>query len=125
LYERKISPLIGGGGVADGRGFYAVLSLGAEAAIVGSRFVLSDECPVHPHLKQALCEANELNTDLIMFSVGFTHRVRMNEPARKTLEIERRGGSLEEILPYVSCEAARKMYQIGDLNAGTIPYHRG
>lgn len=113
-------PVIGGGGVADGRGLYAVLSLGAEAAIVGSRFVLSDECPVHPNLKQALCQADELSTDLIMFSVGFTHRVWMNEPARKTLEIEKRGGSFEEILPYVSGEAARKMYQTGDLNAGTI-----
>ncbi len=113
-------PVIGGGGVADGRGLYAVLSLGAEAAIVGSRFVLSDECPVHPNLKQALCQADELSTDLIMFSVGFTHRVWMNEPAKKTLEIEKRGGSLEEILPYVSGEAARKMYQTGDLNAGTI-----
>ena len=118
-------PVIGGGGVADGRGLYAVLSLGAEAAIVGSRFVLSDECPVHPHLKQALCEANELSTDLIMFSVGFTHRVWMNEPAKKTLEIERRGGSLEEILPYVAGEAARKMYQTGDLNAGTISISQG
>ena len=118
-------PVIGGGGVADGRGLYAVLALGAEAAIVGSRFVLSDECPVHPHLKQALCEANELSTDLIMFSVGFTHRVWMNEPAKKTLEIERRGGSLEEILPYVSGEAARKMYQTGDLNAGTISISQG
>ncbi|MBU1712961.1 MAG: nitronate monooxygenase, partial [Proteobacteria bacterium] len=118
-------PVIGGGGVADGRGLYAVLSLGAEAAIVGSRFVLSDECPVHPRLKQALCEADELSTDLIMFSVGFTHRVWMNEPARKTLEIEKRGGSLEEILPYVSGEAARKMYQTGDLNAGSISISQG
>jgi NAD(P)H-dependent flavin oxidoreductase YrpB (nitropropane dioxygenase family) len=118
-------PVIGGGGVADGRGLYAVLSLGAEAAIIGSRFVLSDECPVHPHLKQALCEANELSTDLIMFSVGFTHRVWMNKPATKTLEIEKRGGSLAEILPYVSGEAARKMYQTGDLNAGTISISQG
>ena len=92
----------------------------AEAAIVGSRFVLSEECPVHPNLKHALCEADELSTDLIMFTVGFTHRVWMNEPARKTLEIEKRGGALQEILPYVSGEAARKMYKTGDLNAGTI-----
>jgi nitronate monooxygenase len=113
-------PVIGGGGVADGRGLYAVLSLGAEAAIVGSRFVLSEECPVHPNLKRALCDADELSTDLIMFTVGFTHRVWMNEPARKTLEIEKRGGTLEEILPYVSGEAARKMYTTGDLDAGTI-----
>ncbi|MEK6534134.1 MAG: nitronate monooxygenase, partial [Thermodesulfobacteriota bacterium] len=58
----------------------------AEAAIVGSRFVLSEECPVHRNLKNALCDADELSTDLIMFTVGFTHRVWMNEPARKTLE---------------------------------------
>ena len=60
-----------------------------------------------------------------MFSVGFTHRVWMNEPARKTLEIEKRGGTLEEILPYVTGEAARKMYQTGDLNAGTISISQG
>jgi hypothetical protein len=51
--------------------------------------------------------------------------VWMNEPARKTLEIEKRGGSLEEILPFVSGEAARKMYQTGDLNAGSISISQG
>jgi len=60
-----------------------------------------------------------------MFSVGFTHRVWLNEPALKTLEIEKRGGSLEEILPFVSGEAARKMYETGDLNAGTISISQG
>jgi nitronate monooxygenase len=36
-----------------------------------------------------------------------------------------RGGSLEEILPFVSGEAARKMYQTGDINAGTISISQG
>jgi NADH:quinone reductase (non-electrogenic) len=113
-------PVIGGGGVADGRGLHAVLSLGAEGAIVGSRFLLSEECPIHSNVKKALCAASELETDLIMQSVGFAHRVWLNEPAKKTMEIEAAGGKLEDILPYVSGEAARVMYETGDLNTGTI-----
>jgi nitronate monooxygenase len=113
-------PVIGGGGVMDGRGLHAVLSLGAEAAIVGSRFMLAEECPIHPDLKRALCEATELDTDIIMRTIGFPHRAWLNGPAKKTLEIEARGGALEEILPYVSGESARKMYESGDLDAGTV-----
>lgn len=118
-------PVIGGGGVIDGRGLHAVLSLGAEAAIVGSRFVLSEECPVHPNLKKALCEATELETDICMRSIGFAHRVWLNEPAKKTIEIEAKGGGFDDILPYVSGEAAKKMYETGDLEAGTISISQG
>ncbi len=113
-------PVVGGGGIADGRGLYAVMSLGAEAGIVGSRFMLSEECPIHPKLKQAMIEASELDTDIIMRPIGFAHRVWLNEPAKKTIEIENKGGGLEDILPYVSGEAARKMYETGDLDAGTV-----
>ena len=113
-------PVIGGGGVADGRGLYAILALGAEAAIVGSRFMLADECPIHPNLKKALCGATELDTDIIMRTIGFPHRAWLNSATRKSLEVEARGGSLEELLPYVSGTSARKMYETGDLDAGTV-----
>jgi nitronate monooxygenase len=118
-------PVIGGGGVMDGRGLCAVLSLGAEAAIVGSRLVLSEECPVHPDLKRALAEATELDTDIIMRSIGFAHRVWMNAPAKKALEIEKSGGGLDEIIQYVAGSAARKMYETGDLEAGVISMSQG
>ena len=113
-------PVIGGGGVADGRGLAAVLALGADAAIVGTRLMLSEECPIHPDLKKALCEADALDTDVIMQTVGFAHRVWMNEPARKVREIEARGGSLDEVMPYVSGRAAHEMYETGRLDVGTI-----
>ncbi len=113
-------PVIGGGGVADGRSLYALLALGAEGVIVGSRLMLSDECPIHADLKKALSEANELDTDIVMQSVNFAHRIWMNEPGKKTREIEAAGGGLEEIYPYVSGEAARTMYRTGDVNAGTV-----
>jgi len=113
-------PVIGGGGVMDGRGLHAVLSLGAEAAIVGSRFMLAEECPIHPNLKRALCEATELDTDIIMRTIGFPHRAWLNEAAKKSLEVEAKGGGLEEIYPFVSGESARKMYETGDLEVGTV-----
>jgi NADH:quinone reductase (non-electrogenic) len=113
-------PVVGGGGVVDGRPLHAVLALGAEAAMVGTRFMLSEECPVHPDLKAALLQATELDTDIIMRPIGFAHRVWLNGPAKKTQEIEARGGGLDEILPYVSGEAARKMYETGDVEAGTV-----
>lgn len=113
-------PVIGGGGVADGRGLAAVLALGAEAAIVGTRFMLAEECPIHADLKKALCAATELDTDIIMRTIGFPHRAWLNEAAKKSLEVEARGGGLEEIYPYVSGESARKMYETGDLAAGTV-----
>ena len=118
-------PVIGGGGVIDGRGLYAVMGLGAVGGIVGTRFVLSDECPVHQDLKDALLKATELDTDIVMRSIGFAHRCWLNEPAKKTLEIEGKGGGLEDILPYVSGEAARKMFETGDIEAGTISVSQG
>lgn len=113
-------PVVGGGGVVDGRSLLAVLALGAAGAIVGTRLLLSLECPVHPDLKRALCEAKETDTDVIMRSIGFAHRVWMNEPARKAAQIEASGGGIAEIYPLVSGEAARRMYQTGDVGAGTV-----
>ena len=118
-------PVIGGGGVVDGRTMLAVMSLGASGVIVGTRLMMSEECPIHADLKQALVAASELDTDIIMQSVGFAHRVWMNEPAKKTAEIEKEGGGLAEIYQYVSGEAALKMYETGDLEAGTVSCSQG
>jgi nitronate monooxygenase len=118
-------PVIGGGGVVDGRTLLAVLSLGASAAIVGSRLMLSEECPIHANVKQALLDADELQTDVIMRSVGFAHRVWMNEPCQQVAEIEARGGGLDEVYPLVSGSATRKMLATGDLGLGSLSVSQG
>ena len=113
-------PVIGGGGVADGRSLLAVLSMGASAAIMGTRLLLTRECPIHDNVKQALLSATETDTTLIMRSIGGTHRAWNNGAARKCLEVESAGCSLEEILGVVSGEKARKMYEIGEVDAGVL-----
>lgn len=118
-------PVVGGGGVVDGRTLAAVLVLGAAGAIVGTRLLLSEECPVHPRLKQALCEADELSTDIIMRSVGFAHRVWMNSKAKEAAAVEKAGGGIAELYPHVSGTAARQMYETGDLDAGTVSVSQG
>lgn len=118
-------PVIGGGGVSDGRGIAAILSLGAAGVIMGTRLMLTEECPVHDNLKQALLKATELDTMLIMRSLGATHRVWNNTAARKCAEKESSAADLAEILSIVAGDNARKMYREGDLDAGVISIGQG
>ena len=118
-------PVVGGGGVVDGKSLLAVLALGAAGAIVGTRLLLSEECPVHADLKAALCAAKETDTDVIMRSVGFAHRIWMNEPAKKVRDLEAEGAGLADIYPYVSGRAAKKMFDTGDIEAGTVSVSQG
>jgi len=61
-------PVIACGGFSDGRGLVAALALGAEAVSMGTRFLGTQEAPVHDNLKQKLIEASELDTQLAEFS---------------------------------------------------------
>ncbi|ABW66988.1 NAD(P)H-dependent flavin oxidoreductase [Desulfosudis oleivorans] len=118
-------PVIGGGGVSDGRGLLAVLALGAGAVIMGSRLLVTRECPIHENLKKALMNATELETRLIMRSIGATHRVWDNAAAQKCAKIEAEGGDFNEVISVVAGDKARHMYATGDLDAGVISCGQG
>ncbi len=118
-------PVIGGGGITSGRGLVAALALGAEAVIMGTAFLLAEECPIHMELKKALLEADETDTMLIMRSVGITHRVWKNARAEQILAMETGNASLEQIIEAASGENDRRMYESGDLEAGTISCGQG
>jgi nitronate monooxygenase len=73
-------PVLAAGGIADGRGIAAALALGAEGAVLGTRFVASDEMP--SFYKERIVGARE--TDAVhtrVFSTGWPapHRVLRNE----------------------------------------------
>ena len=118
-------PVIGGGGISDGRRIAAVLALGADAAIIGTRLMMTRECPVHDNLKAALVKASETDTMLIMRSIGATHRVWNNAAAQKCAEVESRDAGLEDILPIVAGDKARQMYTEGDLDVGVVSAGQG
>ncbi len=118
-------PVIGGGGVSDGRGFLAVLAMGAQGVIIGTRLLATKEAPIHENLKQALVEASELDTMLIMRSLDATHRVWANEPAKKCAELEAAKADLTEILGVISGEKAKILFREGKLDAGTVACGQG
>ena len=118
-------PVIGGGGVSDGRGVAAALALGAQGVIMGTRLLLTKEAPLHDDLKTALINAGELDTRLVMRSIGATHRVWANEAAAKCQELEGQGADLPAILQVVAGEKAKVMYNTGDLSAGIIACGQG
>ena len=89
--ELKI-PFLASGGMADGRSLVAALALGAEGMNMGTRFIATQEAPVHPNVKQALIEASELDTRLIMRPLRNTERVLVNAGVERLLEKERELG---------------------------------
>ena len=118
-------PVIGGGGVSDGRSLMAVLSLGAEAVIMGTRLLVTQECPIHDNIKNALIGASELDTTLIMRSLNATHRVWHNAAASTCTDLEACGADFPEILEVVSGQRAKKMYDHGDLDEGILSCGQG
>ena len=55
-------PVVGAGGIADGRGLAAVLALGGVGAWVGTRFLAAREAEVHPDYRRRILEASEADT---------------------------------------------------------------
>ena len=118
-------PVVGGGGITDGRGLVAILSLGAEAGLIGTRLLTTQECPIHENLKQALINASIYDTTIIMRSVGATHRVWDNKAAQRVLEIEESKGEQIEIFNAAAGVKSKLMYEEGDLTAGVISCGQG
>jgi NAD(P)H-dependent flavin oxidoreductase YrpB (nitropropane dioxygenase family) len=55
-------PVVAAGGIADGRGLAAVLTLGAAGAWIGTRFLAAAEAPIHDEYRRRLFEAQETDT---------------------------------------------------------------
>jgi len=109
-------PVIAGGGFADGRGLVAALALGAEGVVMGTRFMASQECPLHTRIKQMLLKTAETDTMIIERSIRNDARVIKTEFAQKVLAMEEAGATLEELLPMLNGDLARRSYRSGETN---------
>ena len=117
--ELKV-PFVASGGMADGRSLVAALALGAEGMNMGTRFIATKEAPVHDKVKQAIVNASELDTRLIMRGLRNTERVINNKGVEEILAIERERGAalkIEDIIEQVAGIYPRVMQQ-GDMDAG-------
>jgi NAD(P)H-dependent flavin oxidoreductase YrpB (nitropropane dioxygenase family) len=113
-------PILAAGGVADGRGLLAALSLGADGVTIGTRLLVTAECPIHDNVKQALIAASELDTLPILGSLHNTLRVWKNAAALQVAELEASQGDMWQILPLVAGTETKRMIQEGDVEAGVL-----
>lgn len=112
-------PVVACGGFSDARGLVAALALGADAVSMGTRFMATEEAPIHENLKQKLVEATELDTQLIFRSFRNTARVYRNTVAEKVAEIEsRRGVEFVDVADLVAGEKGAAVLETGDLELG-------
>ena len=113
-------PFVSSGGMADARSLVASLAMGAEGMNMGTRFIATQEAPVHENVKQALVAASELDTRLIMRPLRNTERVLNNAAVEKLLEKERALGSQLEFNDIAEelVGVYPRVMQEGELDAG-------
>jgi NAD(P)H-dependent flavin oxidoreductase YrpB (nitropropane dioxygenase family) len=111
-------PMIASGGFADGRGLVAALALGCEGINMGTRFMATKEAPIHQKVKEQLVAGDERSTSLIFRTMRNTSRVFGNSVARKAIEMEMEGKTIQEIGPLVAGTRGRVVYETGDLEHG-------
>jgi enoyl-[acyl-carrier protein] reductase II len=90
-------PVIAAGGIADGRGFLAALSLGAKGVQIGTRFIASVECQASENYKQVIIKAKDRDTVVTGLSTGHPVRIIRNKLAREFEKLEKQEASMEEI----------------------------
>lgn len=112
-------PVIAAGGIADGRGIVAAYALGAQGVQVGTRFLATEECPVHENFKKAVLECGDTDTLVTGRSLGGPVRSIKNPMTVKFLELERRGASRDE-LEELSLGSLRKAVLDGDTENGSV-----
>ena len=113
-------PFVASGGMADARSLVAALALGADGMNMGTRFIATQEAPVHARVKEAIVAASELDTRLIMRPLRNTERVLANAAVDRLLLKERERGpalSFADIAAEVGGVYPRIMLE-GEMDAG-------
>jgi len=103
-------PVVSAGGIADGRGLAAALTLGAQGVQMGTRFICSTECIAHPRFKERILEAGDRATVVTGVTTGHPVRCLKNKLTYQFLNLENEGMTIEEI----------QEFGVGKLYAGVI-----
>lgn len=121
LAARKLSvPFVASGGFGTAEQLVAALALGAQGINMGTRFIATQEAPVHENVKRALLDATELDTRLIMRPLRNTERVLTNAGVERLIAKEKSLGdaiTFEDILPEVAGVYPR-ILRDGEMDAG-------
>jgi enoyl-[acyl-carrier protein] reductase II len=119
VVDRVKAPVLAAGGIADGRGLAAVLTIGAEGVQMGSRFIVTKESPVPLGIKQRIIRSHTEDTVITGNITGIRCRVLRNRMAEKFLEMEATKESKEAMMAFGYGKMHRAFVE-GDDEEGSV-----
>ncbi len=93
----KNIPVIGAGGICDGRTFAAALIMGADGVQIGTRFLAATECQIHESYKEAVIKATDEDIAVVARFTGHPVRMIKNKFVESVRKIEAKNPFPEEI----------------------------
>lgn len=112
-------PVIAAGGIATGKQMLAAMVLGADGVQIGSRFVATPEASAHLAFKEAILQAAEGDTELMMKPV-VPVRLLKNKFYQQVADAEARGASKEELIQLLGKGRAKRGMFEGDIEEGEL-----
>lgn len=113
-------PVVMAGGFADGRGLAAALLMGAGGIQMGTRFLVAEECGVHPNMKQKLIEAIDTDTIVTGLTLGGAVRGIKNKFSLDFVQKENEGKTPKEELLRLATGTNRLAAVDGDVVNGMV-----
>ena len=113
-------PVLGAGGIFDGRGAAAAFMLGAEGVQVGTRFLVADECIVHENYKENLIKASDIGTMITGKSLGDAVRCLKTPFAKRFFKMENDPNCSKEEILEIGKGSLRKAVFDGDRSEGSF-----
>ncbi len=119
LREKYPIPVLAAGGISDGRAMAAALLMGADGVQMGTRFLLTTECPVHERTKEMIVKATDTDCVVTGYSRNLGVRCLENTFTRKYLAAET-SGAPDKTLMEMGTGTARLGMMEGDIENGSV-----
>jgi enoyl-[acyl-carrier protein] reductase II len=113
-------PVLAAGGIFDGRGAAAAFMLGACGVQVGTRFLVADECRVHPVYKERLVKASDIGTMVTGKSLGDAVRSLKTPFTKQFARMEADPNVSADEIRAFGTGSLRKAVFDGDLSGGSF-----
>ena len=113
-------PVIAAGGIADGRGVVASFMLGAEGVQIGTRFLASEECQIHPTFKELVVKAKDTDSVVTGRYTGHPCRNIKTKFSKRLANGERDGSLTPEEFEEITLGSLRKAVVDGNLDEGSF-----
>lgn len=124
LVDKLNIPVIAAGGIVDGRGILAALSLGAEGVQIGTRFAATVESSAHEKYKQEIINSNDQDTVLAFKKIGLVRMIK-NDFAFRAIKAENEGWNEAQLRELLSTKRERAGIFEGDLIEGELEAGQG